>query len=166
MKKLVMMALVMGLTMASGKAWAGEHRIGAGANYWVAVDDIDDDSIDDDGFSYLVSYQYWMDFLGVEVDMEILPDRFGETASAPQAYLLLGGTIYGGVGIGLVRADGSFADDPFYALRAGLNLELLPSVFVDISANYRFNDSAQFEGDDTDIDTDTVFMGAALRFAL
>jgi hypothetical protein len=65
-----------------------------------------------------------------------------------------------------VRSDGDFADDPFYALRAGLNLELLPSVFVDISANYRFNDSAQFEGDDTDIDTDTVFLGAALRFAL
>ena len=166
MKKLLMTALVMGLVMVSGKVWAGEHRIGGGANYWVAVDDIDNDDIDDDGFSYLASYQYWMDFLGVELDMEILPDRFGETAYAPEAYLLLGGTIYGGVGIGLVRSDGSFADDPFYAIRAGLNLELLPSVFVDISANYRFNDSAQFEGDDTDIDTDTVFLGAALRFAL
>jgi hypothetical protein len=83
MKKLLMTALVMGLVMASGKVWAGEHRIGGGANYWVAIDDIDNDDVDDDGFSYLASYQYWMDFLGVELDMEILPDRFGETAYAP-----------------------------------------------------------------------------------
>ena len=86
MKKLLMTALVMGLAMASGNVWAGEHRIGGGANYWVAIDDIDNDDVDDDGFSYLASYQYWMDFLGVELDMEILPDRFGETAYAPEVY--------------------------------------------------------------------------------
>lgn len=166
MKKLLTMAMVAGMLVFAGSLQAGEHRIGAGANYWVALDDIDSDEADDDGFSYLLSYQHWWDFLGVEVDMEILPDRFGESASAPEAYILLGGTIYGGVGMGLVRSGGSFADDPFYALRAGLNLELLPSVYVDISANYRFNDSTQFENDETDIDTDTVFLGAAVRFGL
>lgn len=167
MKKLMLIILTVGLVVSSGKAWAGEHRIGLGANYWVALDDIDKDEVDNDGFSYLASYQYWwVDFVGVELNMEILPDRFGESAYAPEAYLLLGKAIYGGVGMGLVRSDGSFADDPFYAFRVGLNLELLPSIFVDISANYRFNDTVQFKGDDTNIDTDTVFLGAALRFGL
>ncbi len=165
MKKLLMMVTVTGLMVFSGNVWAGEHRIGGGATYWVALEDIESD-VDDDGFSYLLSYQHWWNFLGVEIDMEILPDRFGETASAPEAYILLGSTLYGGVGMGLVRSDGSFADDPFYAFRVGLNLELLPRVFVDISANYRFNDSAQLEGDDTNIDTDSVFLGTAIRFAL
>ena len=69
-------------------------------------------------------------------------------------------------GMGLIRTNGEFADDPFYAFRVGLNLELLPRVNVDISANYRFNDSVQLEDDDTDIDADTIFLGAAIRFAL
>ena len=167
MNRLLMMLLALGLVLFTADLQAGEHRIGGGANYWVAVDDLDDEGVDDDdGFSYLVSYQHWWDFLGIEVDMELLPDRFGETAYAPEAYILVGSTIYAGAGMGLIRTDGEFADDPFYAFRIGLNLGLLPSVFVDISANYRFNDSVQLEDDDTDIDTDTVFLGAALRFAL
>jgi len=167
MNKLLMMILALGLVLITADLQAGEHRIGGGANYWVAVDDLDEEGVDDDnGFSYFVSYQHWWDFVAVEVDMELMPDRFGETAYAPEAYILVGSTIYAGAGIGLIRSDGDFADDPFYAFRAGLNLEMLPSVFVDISANYRFNDSAQLEGDDTDIDTDTIFLGAAIRFAL
>jgi hypothetical protein len=164
MKK-YMILMAVGVLLA-GNAWAGEHRLGGGVNYWVAVDDIDSDKVDDDGFSYLASYQYMMDFIGVELDVEFLPDRFGETAVAPEAYFLLGKAIYGGVGIGIVHADGSFADDPFFALKAGLNLEVLPQIFVDISANYRFNESAELEGNDTNIDTDTIFLGAAVRFAL
>ncbi|KGO34163.1 hypothetical protein JT06_10105 [Desulfobulbus sp. Tol-SR] len=167
MNRLLMAILALGLVLFTADLQAGEHRIGGGANYWVAVDDLDEEGVDDDdGFSYLVSYQHWWDFLGIEVDMELLPDRFGETAYAPEAYILVGSTIYAGAGMGLIRTDGDFADDPFYAFRVGLNLEMLPSVYVDLSANYRFNDSAQLEDDDTDIDTDTIFFGAALRFAL
>ncbi len=168
MNRLLMTILVLGLGLVlfAADLQAGEHRIGAGANYWIAVDDIDDDDIDDDGFSYFVSYQHWWDFVGLEVDLELLPDRFGETAYAPEAYVLFGSTIYGGAGIGIINTDDDFADEPFFALRVGLNLELLPKVFVDISANYRFNDTEELENDETDIDTDTVFLGAAVRFGL
>ncbi len=168
MNRLLMAILVLGLGLLpfSAELQAGEHRIGGGVNYWTTVDDIDHDDIDEDGFSYLISYQHWWNILGLEVDVELLPDRFGETAFAPQAYVLFGSTIYGGVGIGIVNYDGDFADEPFYALRAGLNLELLPSVFVDISANYRFNDTADLDNKETDIDTDTIFLGAAVRFTL
>lgn len=166
MKRFIMAAVFAASMACAGHAWAGEARIGLGANYWVTLEDIDSDNVEKDGFSYLLSYQYWWDILGIEVDMEVLPDRFGESASAPEAYILVGGTIYGGVGMGLVRSDGSFAEDPFYAIRAGLNFELIPSIFFDINANYRFNDTAQLKGEDTNIDTDSVFLGAAVRFSL
>lgn len=147
-------------------AEATEHRIGGGVNYWVAVDDVDIDDVDDDGFSYLASYQYWPGLLGFEVDLEILPDRFGETALAPQAFVLLGRSIYGGAGVGIEYRDGDFADQPFFAFRGGLNLELLPGLYGDFYALYRFNDSADLDDENTDIDTDTLFFGAMVRLAL
>lgn len=161
---MALMILALGLSVTDVRA--GEHRIGGGVNYWVTVDDLEEDDLDESGLSYLVSYQHWWNFLGLEADLELLPDRFGETAFAPQAYLLFGGTLYGGAGVGLMNIDGDFADEPFFALRAGLNLELLPGSFLDVSANYRFNDSEGLENERTDIDADTVFLGAALRFAL
>ena len=140
--------------------------MGGGANYWVALDDLDEDDIDDNGFSYLISYQYMMEWMGLELDAELLPDRFGETAVAPAAYFLLGKTLYAAAGIGIVNSDGNFSDEPFFALRAGLNLEILPDMYLDVSANYRFNDETELEDKESDIDTDTVFLGAALRFGL
>ena len=147
-------------------AWSGEHRPGGGVNYGVALEDLDEDDVDEDGFSYLISYQYMMDWVGVELDVELLPDRFDEDAVAPAAWFLLGKTLYAGAGIGIVNSDGDFADEPFFALRAGLNLELLPSLYADLSVNYRFNDEADLDDDDRNIDTDTLFLGAAVRFSL
>ena len=132
----------------------------------MALDDLDEDDVDEDGFSYLISYQYMMDWVGVELDVELLPDRFDEDAVAPAAWFLLGKTLYAGAGIGIVNSDGDFADEPFFALRAGLNLELLPSLYADLSVNYRFNDEADLDDDDRNIDTDTLFLGAAVRFSL
>ena len=144
---------------------SAEHRLGGGVNYWVMLDSLDDE-FDKNGLSYQVSYQYWAGLLGVEVDVELLPKRFDETAIAPQAYLLIGKGIYAGAGIGIVHSGGDFADEPFFALKAGVNLELLPSTYLDISANYRFNEKADLEDKSKNIDTDTVFLGAAFRFGL
>ncbi len=164
----VLMAWMAGflLLLPTTTTWAAEHRVGGGANYWVALDDLDEDDIDDNGFSYLISYQYMMEWMGLELDAELLPDRFGETAVAPAAYFLLGKTLYAAAGIGIVNSDGNFSDEPFFALRAGLNLEILPDMYLDVSANYRFNDETELEDKESDIDTDTVFLGAALRFGL
>ncbi|HBT96307.1 MAG TPA: hypothetical protein DEB25_00955 [Desulfobulbaceae bacterium] len=153
--------MIMTLALA-GPAIAGENRLGLGTNYWVALDDIDSD-VDDNGFSWLLSYQHHAGLFTIELDGELLPDRFGETAVAPQAYLLIGGTIYAGAGIGIVYSDSSFADEPFFALRAGLDLEILPGLHLDISGNYRFNDSADLSDSAKDIDTDTIFLGATAR---
>lgn len=139
-----------------------ESRIGAGVNYWTAIDDLSSD-IDDSGFSYLISYQARSGLLSLEIDGEILPDRFGKDAYAPQAYLLVGSGIYAGVGIGIEYIDGDFEDDPFFALRAGLNLEILPQLYLDLNANYRFSGSKSWSELEQDIDTDTVFLGGAVR---
>lgn len=166
MKKLGVILCLLFLFCMAGQLQAAEHRIGGGVNYWVAVDDIDFDDVDDNGFSYLASYQYWPGLLGVEVDLEILPDKYGETAYAPQAFVLVGRSIYGGAGIGIEYRDGDFASEPFFAFRAGLNLELLPGIYGDFYGLYRFNDSADLDNEATDIDSDTIFFGAAVRFEL
>lgn len=143
-----------------------QHRVGGGLNYWVMLDDVDVKDFDDKGLSYLASYQYRMGLLGFEGDLEIMPNRGEHTAVAPQAYVLLGDTIYAGAGVGIHYADGEFADDPFFALKAGLNLELIPNLFTDISVNYRFNKKEDLKDKKTRIDTDTIFLGAAIRFGL
>ncbi|HMO05113.1 MAG TPA: hypothetical protein PKC67_13575 [Kiritimatiellia bacterium] len=163
MKKLWM--LVAGLLLSAPIVNAGEHaaRLGAGVNYWVAIDDVDVDNVDDDGFSYLLTYQYRPGLLGLQLDAELLPDRFGEDAYAPAAYLVVGKAIYAAAGIGIIYQDSEWADDPFYALKAGLDLNLLANIYLDISASYRI-DSETDLGDAVDaIDTDTLFLGAAVR---
>jgi hypothetical protein len=168
MKKTVVVLLLFAATVIGvGDAAAGEYRLGAGVNYWVAMDDIDIEgrNIDENGIGYFVSYQYWENILGVEMDLEFLPDRFGDSAVAPQAFMLIGKSIYGGLGIGAVYTDGEFADKAFYALRAGFNFELLPGIYTDIYGIYRFNDTAELDNVSEDIDTDTVFLGAAVRFS-
>lgn len=148
------------------QARAEGQSIGGGANYWVAVADIDVDNIDKSGFGYYVSYQYKAGLLGLGVDFEMLPDWFGDDAFAPQAYILVGKAIYGGAGVGWTYQNDDFADDPFFTLRAGFDLELLPSIHLDVYGQYRFGSSKDLENEATDIDTDTVYLGAAVRVVL
>jgi hypothetical protein len=140
------------------------HRLGAGAYYWVAVENLDDE-FEEDGLSYYATYQFKPSLLGLQLDLEVHPDRFEKTAYAPQAHLVLGGTLYAAAGIGILYMDDTWADEPFYSFKAGLDLELLPNLRLDINANYRFNDTADLSDKSRNIDTDTVFLGAALRFA-
>lgn len=139
-----------------------DHRLGGGVYYYVTIDDLDSD-IDEDGLSYVLSYQYRPTLLGIQLDAELLPDRFGEDAYAPAAYLVFGSALYASAGVGIVNTDGDWADDPFFALKAGLDLEVLPSVYLDISASYRFDSDTDLDDAVDDIDTDTVFLGAAVR---
>lgn len=162
MKKLVFLAVA--LAVVAGpvlSASAGMHRFGGGVNYWRALDDLDE-RFDEDGLSYLVSYQYCpAELFRIEAAVEFYPDFAGsdEMLYAPQAFAILGGVIYGGLGIGIQNFDGEWADDPFYVFRVGLDLEVIPdSLHLDIYGRYQFT-----EWDDIDVDTDTVILGGALR---
>ncbi len=158
-----LLASLLILLSPAADAFGHDHRIGAGANYWVAVSDIDVDNLDEDGFGYFISYQYRPTLIGFDLALEFLPDHLGDDAIAPQASLILGSALYVAGGIGVLYTDGAFLDEPFYALRAGLDLQVLPSLYLDISANYRFSRRSDLRDDGRKIDTDTIFLGAALR---
>jgi hypothetical protein len=142
-------------------------RIGVGLTYWHALDDVDFSDFDQDGVSWFLTYQSRGAYLiGWEADLEMMPEGFmgsPETVYAPQAYLILGTSIHGSAGIGWYYSDGDWADEPFYALRAGMEFTLIPTIYLDITANYRFTNWGDLEDEDINVDTDTIMLGAALR---
>jgi hypothetical protein len=169
-KTLVVAVVAVGLAVltSASAVQAGSHRLGVGANYWKTVDDIAEDvtNIDETGLSWLASYQYAPEGLfKLEIDLEYYPELAGEnTLWSPEAFVLVGGTIYAGAGVGIYYSDGVFNNSPFYMLRAGFDFDILPFLSLDINANYRFDDWSSF--DTSDLDTDTIRLGAAIRFSL
>ncbi len=147
----------------------GNHRIGGGAHYWRTIDQIKDDkSFDSDGLSWLVSYQYAFSLLKIELGAEIFPNGYygsKEVTVSPQAFIGLSTIIYAALGIGTAIAsdlDQTFAD-PFFIAKAGLDLEILPNIRLDLNVNYYFT---SFDGDAWDhLDTDTITLGGQVRFA-
>ena len=156
--------------VSSSPAQAAEHRVGGGFMYWKTIDSIDSDffgDIDDDGLSTVLSYQYRPDGLfSVEVDLEYFESGFGgaqEAAYSPQVYALVGKGFYAGLGVGFTYSDdfdGNYSD-LFYAARGGFNMALLPGVHLDLNANYRFDAWDELG----DAGSDTIFLGAQVRFA-
>jgi hypothetical protein len=154
------------MVVLGSTAWAEPaHRVGVGAHYWKALDDLDDD-FDEDGLGWVATYQYKPGLLGLGIDVEWKEDGFGgstEDVYEPQAYLILGQGLYGAAGIGGYYSDGDFADDPFYLFRAGFDVEILPSLFLDIHAIYRFEEWDNVSDGDTNPDSDTITLGASIR---
>ena len=144
----------------------GNHRIGGGAHYWTTIDKITDEKFDRNGLSWLASYQYVYNLLKLELGAEIFPNGYygsKEVTVTPQAFVGIGGMIYAAAGIGTACAsdlDNTFSD-PFYILRAGLDLELLPGLRLDVNGNYYFTKWDNV----SDINTDTITLGAQARYA-
>ena len=138
---------------------------GVGAHYWTTVKNLDADNVDKHGFSWLGTVQYWPSWIGVEADVEWFKKGYAgatEDVWAPQAYLIVGKVLYGAVGIGDYYSDSTWSHNPFYALRVGVDLEILPRLHLDINANYRFEDWHTLHG--SDVNSDTITLGAAARF--
>lgn len=165
MKRTIVLMAMLGMVGAWMPALAGDgdHRLGGGVNYWKALDDIKLGDIDEEGLSYVVSYQYRPSLVGFQLDFELLPDLYGEDAFAPAAYVMVGTGLYLAAGIGVVNRDSKWANDPFYALKTGLDLELLPAIHLDLGLSYRFDSKTKLDSAVKDIDTDTLFMGLAAR---
>ena len=139
--------------------------MGGGINYLRTLGSIKDNSEwDPDAVGFLVSYQRDFTLLRIEADVEWIPDYGGtdEALIQPQAWALIGALIYGGAGIGIGYWDGDWQDNPFYALRVGVDLGL-SSVTLDAFASYRFQTSQVFEDIDQD-DLDALTFGAIVRF--
>ena len=156
--------------LGGAAAEAGEHLLGGGIHYWRTIDELADTGleIEDDGQAWVLSYQYRpAGLFSFEIDAEYFEKGFGgadDTAISPQAYLVFGHGWYAALGGGIIYSS-AFEDeysDPFYAAKIGWDLTLLPRVHVDINANYRFDAWSELEN----ADTDTITLGALLRFSL
>ncbi|HET9951400.1 MAG TPA: hypothetical protein VFS09_06355, partial [Candidatus Eisenbacteria bacterium] len=80
----------------------------------------------------------------------------------PSAWLLMGNRIYWGAGMGIGYTDNEWQTNPFYALRAGVNLPL-GGMGLDLYATYNFQSDQQLE-DLTGEDLDSMTFAAILRF--
>ncbi len=168
--KLVMVFALLGLAMAlPGALQAGERTVGGGIHYWKSFDNILGlNDIEDDGYSLMASYQIRPEGLfSFEFDLEYFDNGFGgasNSALSPQALVLFGHGLYGGVGIGVTIANdlSDNISDPFYIARGGYEFSVLPHLSIDLHASYR---SDAFS-DLSDIDSDAITLGAMARFRL
>jgi len=163
---LVLSCLVILTLAAAGAAQAGTHRLGGGLHFQRNLGDIEDYGFDANSFSILGSYQYDGGLLKLEGDVDYIFDYAGtdEAMWEPSAWVLLGDMIYGGGGIGIGYINSEWQSDPFYALRAGVDIKL-SSFDLDVFGTYRFQSDQDFE-DLTGEDLDSVTFAALLRFAL
>ncbi len=160
---LVLILVLVGV--ATSPALAG--RIGGGVEYMRTLGDIkDEEEFNPDALAFLASYQMDLTLLKLEADVEWVVDYGGSGKSLilPQAYALFGDFIYGGAGIGTATFDGEWAEDPFYALRAGVLLQS-ESLDIDLYAIYRFHDTAILEDFEED-DLDSITFAAQVRFPI
>ena len=157
------------LTGFCGSADA-QHRIGGGLHYLRNLGDItEDEDLDfsQDSFSLVGSYQYSMRMFKIEGQVEYVFDYVGtgEPMWEPSAWGLIGiGMLYGGAGIGIGNLDGEWQQNPFYALRAGVDFAL-GNLNLDVYASYRFQSDQDLE-DLTGEDLDSLTFAAIVRFGL
>ncbi|MEE8571709.1 MAG: hypothetical protein V3T20_00465 [Gemmatimonadota bacterium] len=160
---LFVVSLVLAAVLAAPAQAAG--RFGGGVHYLKTLGDIKDNpDFDENALALLVSYQHAIALFKIEGDVEWILD-YGGTGNAliqPQAYLLLGDSFYGGAGIGVGYFDGEWLDDSFYALRVGVNFNLV-GLELDTYTLYRFLDTEIFE-DFGEQDLNSITFGAQIRF--
>ena len=162
MKRLIIVLAVLSLSavIAANSANAG-LRVGGGLHYLRTVGDLkDEEGFDENSFSFLGSVKYGFGLLTVEGDLEYIHDYVGSGLYMiqPQAYALVGGLIYGGAGIGVGNLEEFGWQEPFYALRAGVDLNVGP-VDLDIFGSYRFQKTDDLKTLDSD-DLDAITLGA------
>lgn len=164
-------AILMMSALAGGTATqAAEHRLGLGLHYWSAVDDLVEDlpGVEDEGVSWLGSYVFDVEGpLKFGVDLEYFPDGFGgssDSAWAPQVLALLGGKLYGGVGIGVTLSssfDGN-ASDPYFLARLGLDFPIFPRLTLDLNLNYQADAFNELD----ELETSALTTGVILRYRI
>lgn len=169
MKRLLIALLaVVTVVATAGTSSAAGANLGAGIHYLHNVGDIDANGIDleKNSIGIVGSIMGGFAFLNLEGQVEYISNYAGSDESMwiPQGWALIGSVLYGGAGIGIGNFDGEWQDDPFYALRAGVNLPL-GALGLDMYGTYHFWNDDAFD-DVNDEDLDSVTFAALLRFNL
>jgi hypothetical protein len=135
---IVAVALAAGL-IGWGSGAGASGRLGGGVHYLRNLGDVKNDggvssaSFDKNSVSLLGSVQSGGGLLRLEGQLEYVFNYLGtdEPMWQPSVWILTPGRIYGGGGIGVGYIDGDWQKDPFYALRAGLDLPLAASLCLE-----------------------------------
>lgn len=163
-KTLRIALLLVLIAVTVGTASAGT-RFGGGVHYLRTLGDIKDNpEIDENSFAFMGSVAFSGAMVRFEADLEIIPDYIGsdEMMLIPQGYVLLGNFIYGGLGIGVGHLGDFGWQDPFYALRAGVDF-MAGGLDLDVFATYRIQKLSDLEGLSSD-DANAITFGALIRF--
>lgn len=162
--------LLMTLLVAGRPAPAhAEGWIGGGIHYLRNLGDITADGavdLEQNSFSIIASGKNDFGPLKLDGQLEYVFDFVGtgEAMWQPSLWLLAGGMIYGGGGIGIGYTDGDWQKNPFYALRAGAAIPL-DKIELDVYGTYRFQNEAELKSL-TGEDLDSVTFAALVRFGL
>ena len=169
MKRILLCLVITALisTMVTVPSMALGGSLGAGLHYLRNLGDIDnDESLDlsKDSFGLIGSYQFGAAMMTLEAHGEYIFNYAGTDNGMfiPSGWALLGSMIYAGAGMGIGHLDGEWQSDPFYALRAGVNLPLM-AFKLDLYGTYNFWNNDDFK-DATGEDLDSITFAAVLRF--
>lgn len=169
MKRILLAILLIAAVAAMPGMSSAGPSLGVGLHYLHNVADIDAEEtldLNKDSWGLIGSLQYDPGLIMFEGQVEYIFNFLGsdEAMWLPQAWALIGGLVYGGAGIGIGYIDGDFTSDPFYGLRAGVNLPL-GGVHLDAYGTYQFwNDDEWTEL--TNEDLDSITFATVLRFDL
>jgi hypothetical protein len=165
----VLALLVAAVTVgATSTSFAGA-KFGGGLHYLRNLADIKDDGnvqgFDKNSYSILGSVMFAGPLISLEGQAEYIFNFYGsdEAAWAPQVYALIGGMIYGGVGMGWYHTKSEWSD-AFYNLRAGVNVGLA-GLNLDVYGTYQFFSDDELK-DLTGEDFNAVTFAAILRFGM
>lgn len=165
---IVLLVAVFGVATAGVGSSSAGVSVGGGIHYLRNLGNIEESGIDLDknSIGILGSVMAKAAFLRLEGQAEYIGDYAGtdEAMWIPQGWALIGGALYAGAGIGIANFDGEWQNDPFYGLRAGVNLPLGP-IGLDTYATYLFWNDDAFK-DVTGEDLDSITFAALLRFNL
>ena len=140
-------------------------RFGGGIHYLKTLGEIKDaPEFDENAVGIMASIVLTDALMRIEGDLEFISDfgGSGHMMIQPQAYAMLGESIYGGLGIGIGYLDGEWQSNPFYALRAGIDFKA-GNLDLDLFMSYRFQKANDLEYLGSD-DLNSVTFGALLRF--
>ena len=164
MKRIVLLVVL--LVATASPAFGALSKLGVGLHYLHNLGDIKNENLSDlekDSFGVIGSYQFSPGVFKIEGDVEYIFNYLGtdEAMWEPSAWGLTSGMLYGGAGIGIGYRDGDWQKNPWYALRAGLDMPL--TMFdLDAYATYRFQSAGDL-GDVVD-DLDSLTFAAVIRF--
>jgi hypothetical protein len=163
----VSLTVVVSLAAGLASAASADMRVGGGLHYLRTVGDIKDTpDFDENAIGIMGSFKYASTLLTFEGDLEFVPDYSGssELLFEPQGFVLIGNLIYGGIGAGIGYLGAFGWQDPFFALRAGVDFKVGP-VDLDVFATYRFQKAGDLSALGND-DLNSITFGALVFFGL